>query len=81
VIAKSRIRALQAEVMKAKAKGKPHLAYETLKARHESGQIKLTYQDLEWLAYLLEYKYGWATVKAFELGIFTHQTPVIVPKP
>lgn len=76
---KPRIRALQAEIQRAKLKGNPYLAYESLKAKHKSGQIKLTYDDLVWLGYLLGYKYGWATVKAFEIGIFTHQLPVIVP--
>jgi hypothetical protein len=79
MINKSRIRALQAEIQRAKLKGKPYLAYESLKSKHKSGQIRLTYDDLVWLGYLLGYRYAWAIVKAFELGIFTHKLPVIIP--
>jgi hypothetical protein len=79
MINKARIRALQAEIQRAKVRGKPAMAYHMLKQKHQSGQIRLTYDDLVWLGYLLGYKYAWATVKAFELGIFTHKLPVIIP--
>lgn len=78
VIDKQRLRAIQTEVDRAKAKGKPYLAWESLKAKHQRGAIQLTYDDLVWLGHLLGFRYGWATIKCFEVGIFTLKQPVIL---
>ena len=80
MIDKQRIRALQAEIDRAKATGKPYQAWENLKQKHCAGKIQLTYTDLVWLGYLLGFRYGWATVKAFELGLFTLKHPQILPQ-
>jgi len=80
VIDKQRLRALQAEIDRAKATGKPYQAWENLKQKHCAGKIQLTYPDLVWLGYLLGFRYGWATIKAFELGLFTLKHPTITQK-
>lgn len=79
MIDKQRLRALNDEVNRAKAQGKPYQAWESLKQKHINKRIELTYEDLVWLGHFLGFRYGWATAKAFELGIFTLKHPQVLP--